>query len=430
MRLRRTIVAGCVAVLLAVGGLCAGTAASSNACGGLLGPGCPPSSTQTATTSTAASTSTPAMPVPPPPAGRVTVALFGDSVTQSIMVPNFVRDGLAGQLQTQLTSMGFQPGGLGFVPAAPYQFTFNADQLIRQGPPPNGGWVTVGYGHVNGQYGPNGYSAITPWPQATATVKVSDPDVDVLYTSTPFHCPFFVGAAAQTWSVDTYASTAASAAEAEVTLPPGTTELTVHGPSCGDLTFDGIVAHQPVAPGKVQVEIDNLGHAAHMAWTDFRQGEQEALIQQRYSISVFMWGYITELAAGKGQVTPYLTTMDARARIARMDGGACLIVHPTPIDTTAASVALVQHLDQTVATREGCTYTSVLSHLWPSWSWAERHGLLLVDGVHPTAAGYTEIAQALAPVIAPLVRAAARRQTQASQVRSRRLSSTTPTAIT
>ena len=36
--------------------------------------------------------------------------------------------------------------------------------------------------------------------------------------------------------------------------------------------------------------------------------------------------------------------------------------------------------------------------------WAENHGLLLVDGVHPTAAGYTRLAQALAPVIAKAVR--------------------------
>jgi hypothetical protein len=349
---------------------------------------------------------TPATPVPTSPAGRVTVALFGDSVTQSIMIPNPVENGMAGQLQAQLTSMGFQPGGLGFVPAAPYQFSFNASQLLNQGPAPTGGWATVGYGRVMGRDGPNGYSAFTPWPQATASVEVPNPDVDVLYTSTSVHCPFLVTAGGQSWSVDTYAPGPPAADEAAITLPPGSQLLTVHGPSCGVLTFDGIVAHQPVAPGEVQVELDNLGHAAHLPWLDFHQRVQEAIIKQRYDISVFMWGFIAELLIDPSRTAPYLNVMETRARIARMNGGSCLIVHPAPIAATASDVALIERLDQTVAERSGCTYTAVLAHLWPSAAWAERQGLLLVDGVHPTAAGYTQIARALAPVIARLVRAA------------------------
>jgi lysophospholipase L1-like esterase len=51
----------------------------------------------------------------------------------------------------------------------------------------------------------------------------------------------------------------------------------------------------------------------------------------------------------------------------------------------------------------------VLAHLWGGWSSAENRGLVLVDGVHPTARGYTLMARALAPVIAQLARHELRR---------------------
>jgi hypothetical protein len=384
--------------------LCAAASASNAGCGGLLQPACPPA--PTVTTPTAPTPTPPAAtnPIAGPPQGqRVTVALFGDSVTQGIAIPDFTQDGIGGQLQTQLTSMGFEPGGLGFVPAVPYQFTFNASVLLFQGPVPTGGWSTVGYGKVLGHDGPNGYSAVTAWPQATASLAVANPDIEVLYTSTDVHCPFSVTTGGQSWSIDTYAAGPPAAKEAAITLPEGQLQLVVHGPSCGVLTFDGIVAHQPVTPGTVQVEIDNLGHAAHLPWLDFHQRVKEALIEQRYDVSVFMWGYIAELLLARSP-TPYVRVMEQRAQIARMHGGACLVVQPAPIAATASAVALVKRLDQTVATHEHCEYTTVLAHLWPSAAWAENHGLLLVDGVHPSAAGYTEIAHALAPVIAKLVR--------------------------
>ena len=389
----RMIVRAWAASVIVAAWLGAGTAAASTACGGLLEPQCPQ-----------AAAPTPATPVPPPPPGRVTVALFGDSVTQSIMIPDFVQDGLGGQLQDQLTSLGFQPGGLGFVPAAPYQFSFNADELLDEQPTPTGGWATVGYGKAIAQDGPSGYSAITPWPQATASLSVPNPDVDVLYTSTSSDCPFTVTAGAESWSIDTYLPGPPVAAQVAITLPVSGAVLTVHGPSCGQLTFDGIVAEQPVAPGAVQIEIDNLGHAGHLPWADFQPRVREALIEQRYDLSVFMWGYIAELLADRATIAPYLGVMEARAKIARMNGGSCLIVQPAPIAVSTASVALVKREDETVAAREGCMYTTVLAHLWPNAGWAEQHGLLLVDGVHPTAAGYTEIARALAPVVASLVR--------------------------
>ena len=53
----------------------------------------------------------------------------------------------------------------------------------------------------------------------------------------------------------------------------------------------------------------------------------------------------------------------------------------------------------------GCTYTTVLAHLWSNANTAEQRGLVLADGFHPTAAGYKLIAAALAPVIAQMIQA-------------------------
>ncbi len=70
----------------------------------------------------------------------------------------------------------------------------------------------------------------------------------------------------------------------------------------------------------------------------------------------------------------------------------------------ASAVRFVSGLDRLVARRAGCVYTTVLTRLWGGWSAAENRGLLLVDGVHPSARGYTLIAQALAPLIARAAR--------------------------
>jgi hypothetical protein len=158
-----------------------------------------------------------------------------------------------------------------------------------------------------------------------------------------------------------------------------------------------------VLPGKVQVEVDGLGHTAGFPSTHFGPRVQEALIDQRYDISVFLYGFLAEDAGGLW--SQYLRSMTARARIAREHGGACLIVQPTPIAVPPSAVTMVSRLDRTVARRAGCTYTTVLAHLWGSATTAERQGLLLGDFIHPSAAGYKLIARALAPVIAQMVRA-------------------------
>jgi len=131
----------------------------------------------------------------------------------------------------------------------------------------------------------------------------------------------------------------------------------------------------------------------------------QSLVEQRYGISVFLYGYIGEVVGGKQLAAPYVSAVEARARIAREHGGACLIVAPTPIAVPRASVTMVSRLDRTVARQAHCTYTTALTHLWSSPATAERKGLVLVDGVHPSATGYTLIVHALAPLITRMVRA-------------------------
>jgi hypothetical protein len=352
--------------------------------------------------------------VPAPAAGatnttksgtRVTVALFGDSVTESYLVPTYLRNGLAPQLARDESAFGFVPGGVGLIPAAPYRWHFNAWKAYGTGSLPENGWATIGYGLTPGYDGPSAYSALTVSPLASATVAVSDPDLEVLYTSTNLHCAFTVTAAGRTWTLDTYRPGAAVDTEAPIELPPGQHRLTVHGPGCGLLSFDGVVAHRPVQAGRVQLEVDNLGHSGKLPWLDFNPRVQQSLIDQRYSISVFLYGYIGELLGNHSLTAPYVRDLTARARIARKHHGACLIVQPTPIAVQPSAVTLVSHLDRTIARRAGCTYTTALAHVWPSAAVGERRGLLFVDGIHPTAAGYKLITHALAPVVARIARA-------------------------
>ncbi|MDQ6777642.1 MAG: SGNH/GDSL hydrolase family protein [Actinomycetota bacterium] len=338
------------------------------------------------------------------PGARVTVALFGDSVTESLLVSNFLQYGLAPQLSRAESSLGFAPGGVGLIPAAPFRWRFNRWVGLGTGPNPPAGWVMIGYGTTPAYDGPSEYSAVTTSPQASATVAVSDPEVKILYSSTNLHCPFSVTGAGQTWTIDTYRPGPPTDTETPLALPAGRNELTIHGPSCGALWFDGAVAQRPVSPAQVQVEVDNLGHSGKLPWDGFTTRVQQSLLERRYDISVFLYGYLGEVVGGKALSTPYLNAVTARARIARANGGACLIVAPTPLPVPRSVVTMVSGLDQTVARRAGCTYTKVLTHLWASPAAAERQGLVVVDGVHPTAAGYKLIAHALSPIVAQIVR--------------------------
>jgi hypothetical protein len=338
------------------------------------------------------------------PGTRVTVALFGDSVTESLLVPNFLHDGLAPQLSRAEASLGFATGGVGLIPAAPFRWHFNAWVSLGTGPVPASGWTALGYGTTAGFDGPSDYSAVATSPRASATVSVSDPDIEILYTSTNIHCLFTASAAGRTWTIDTFRPGPVTDTGTPVILPAGRHQLTVHGPSCGVLSFEGAVARRPAPAGQVQVEVDNLGHAGKLPWADFAPRVRQSLIDQRYDISVFLYAYLGEVVGGRALSAPYLSAVTARARIARAHSGACLVVEPTPLPVPRSTVTQVSRLDRTVARRAGCTYTTVLAHLWSSPVAAERRGLVLVDGIHPTAAGYKLIAHALAPVLAQVIR--------------------------
>ena len=343
----------------------------------------------------------------PQPGRRVTIALFGDSVTESLLVPNFVQNGLAPHIARALTSQPpFTSGAQGFIPAAPFRFKFNSwvGYDNHAGLPPNGWWI-FGYELFQAFDGASEYSAITASPQATARVAVSDPDVDVLYASSSAHCPFTVTDGAQTWSIDTYRPGPPADTGTPITVPPGRQVLTVHGPACGALWFNGIVDQRPVAPGQIQVEVDNLGHSGRLPSDGFTTRVQQAIAQQHYDITVFLYAYIGEVVGGRGLRTQYVNSMMARARIARAGGGKCLIVAPTPMPVSGSLVSQVKRYDQQVAQRAGCAYTTVLANLWKSPAEAATKGLVLVDGIHPTTKGYALIAHALGPVIDAMVRA-------------------------
>jgi hypothetical protein len=349
---------------------------------------------------------TPSAAASRPPGTRVTVGMFGDSVTESAITPDFMKNGLVPQLSRAVTALGFAPGGVGLVPAVPRRWTFNAATAIGYGPIPTNGWLTLGVGPSSPDFdGPSGYSDLAISPLATATPTVTDPDVEILYTSTGIHCRFTVTAAGRSWTIDTFRSGPAIDTGTSIELPPGHHTVTVHGPSSGALLFEGAVVQRPVQPGKVQVEIDNLGHTGLLPWGDFFPRQQQWISQERYDISVLMWGYIAEAVGGQQLAGHYLPDLIARARTAREHGGACLVVAPTPLEAPQSSINLVSNLDRTAARVGHCMYSTVLTHLWSSPAAAKRRGLVIADGIHPTAAGYTLIAHALAPVIAKLVRA-------------------------
>jgi hypothetical protein len=341
------------------------------------------------------------------PGTRVTVALFGDSVTESLLIPNYLHDGLAPHLARAEQSLGFAAGGVGLIPANPYLWHFNQSVNDGSGAAPQNGWLTIGEDPTPGYDGPSGYSAVTASPLATATVAVSDPEVEVLYTSTPAQCVFDVSSAGRTWPIDTFRAGPPNETETAIVLPSGRRELTVHGSDCGFLSLDGVVAQRPVPSGQVQVEVDNLGHSGRFPWIDFDSEVAQSIREQNYGVTVFLYGYLAELNGKKALSSLYLQTTTRRAEIARADGGRCLIVAPTPLPVPKSAVTLASGLDRTVARRAGCTYTTVLTHLWSSPAEAIRRGLVFVDGVHPTAAGDELIARALAPVVAQLVRARA-----------------------
>ncbi len=353
---------------------------------------------------------TPAARAATPDGQRVSVGLFGDSVTEGIVIPNFQHVGLAADLARDETHYGFTAGGQGLVAVNQYQWRFSSYGILGLSATPPAGWALVGSqsGQIvtPGTDGPSGYSAVTVSASATASTTVADPDIEVLYTTSILPCSFSVSSGTRSWTISTFApgSIAPMAAQYPISLGPGAHQLVVHGSSCG-LVFAGVVAQDPVAPGTTQIQVDNDGHSARAPSTDLAPRVEQAILEQGYRVTVLLYGYIGELAISPGVAArTYASALLTRARLARLDGGSCLIVHPTPMQgATAARIALVTSVERSVAREAGCTYTTAIEHLWQADT-SIAQGLTVLDGIHPTARGYTLMARALAPIIARLAR--------------------------
>jgi len=340
----------------------------------------------------------------------VTIAVFGDSVAEAYTVPDYIQRGLVPQLANSMVSAGFERGGVGLIPVTPFRWQFNKYVPYSLGPAPADGWLLIGYG-LRGTDGPSGYSGLASSPGATATAAISDPQVGVLYTKDTASGPFTVTAGSKTWTIDAHSTGPPAPAETWLAMPVGAGTITVHGPTRGTLLFDGVVGRRPVGAGRVQVEVDNLGHMAHLLGRDFAPRVVASLVEQRYDISVFLGGYLSELLAasqpGDYREDQYASALREHADLVHGYGGRCLIVDPSPIPVPARIAARYAAIDRRAAGQDGCAYSDAISHLWKA-STAVGRGLTLVDDIHPTAAGYRLIVRALTPELTRLVRAVAR----------------------
>jgi lysophospholipase L1-like esterase len=338
---------------------------------------------------------------------RVTIALYGDSVAEAYTVPDFLKDGLSPLLEDALVKKGFSRGGSGFIPATPFRWKLKRSFVIGgMGSQPAKGWLLNGFGTQAGLNGPSGYSALAVSPAAVATAPIDAPTVAVLYTKYQGGPSFTASAGGQTWTISTNSTGPPQPTELWLTVPAGATSLTITGPAYGQFIFDGAISRRPVTPGTVQVEVENLGHMGHLLGQDLSQLVQESIVQQRFDVSVFLGGYLYIEEANSGQADfrakQYSAALVKYTRLIRTYDGHCLIADPTPLPAPAKLVARFDQIDRSVAKAEGCVYSSALTKLWSAKT-SVAQKLTLVDDIHPTAAGYRLMINALMPALERLV---------------------------
>jgi hypothetical protein len=342
---------------------------------------------------------------------RVTIGVYGDSVVEGYTIPHYLENSLVPRLRTGLAAAGFEANGTGLIPASVFRWSFSRYTVAGTKQVPRAdAWTLSGFSAQSpGPDGPSGYSAIALSPQVTASAPIdpSAPFVAVLFTKFMGSGVFTVTAGGQTFSIDARSTGPPTPTEQWITVPPGTKSITVHGPASGSLIFDGVINRGPVTPGRIGVEVENLGHMGHRLSQDSAPRILQSLLQQQFDISVFLPAYIWEFAAAGGgskYEKGYQSELEDRIGLVKTYGGLCLIADPSPLPRVLGSVIpRFAAIDRKVAKLEGCLYTRALTHLWNPTT-AVKRGITLVDGVHPQASGYRLMADALVPILQKMVR--------------------------
>jgi hypothetical protein len=354
-----------------------------------------------------------AAPAPAAPGRRVTIAVEGDSVVEGALTPLGLTRGLSPQISAALARGGVRRGGPGYLAPILGRFVFSRRVAPSFGPVPAGAWAIFGHDALPPGDGISGYAAVASSATATARIRIYGSDVGVLFTTATRATPFRVEVPGRTYRLDAFAPGKPHSSQVWLSLAPGGSRiLTVRGPSKGALVFGGIIDRRPPPAGAVQVESENLGHAALLPQDALAPRITEALAAQRFDITVLLWSYLAELIGNTGGQpdrisADYERGLLARARLARRHGGQCVVADATPIPVASTVSARYAAIDTRVAAEAGCVHTAALAGLWPDASRGFEDGHTLIDDVHPTVPTYRRMAAALAPVLAPMVRRAA-----------------------